>query len=150
MKKKETDEIFAMKIVKKKALISIHVVEHTGASRLPRSILNSMRYPFLMNLRYAFQTDPKLYYLLEYPKGGELFFHLKKKRRFSENETKFFIAEVGMAIGHLHSLDMVHRDLKPENIFLDTDGHISLVSFGLDSNHPRTYDEIYDTPEYLG
>ena len=99
-----------MKILKKKALIQQQQVEHTNAER---DILRSMDHPFLMHLRYAFQTDAKLYFVLDYYRGGELFFHLKQKRRFSEKQACFMVAEVGMALGHLHEHKIVYRDLKP-------------------------------------
>merc|ERR1711991_907922 len=100
VRKKDTKEIFAMKILKKKALIAKHQVEHTNAER---KILQSLQHPFLMKLRFAFQTEAKLYFVLDYYRGGELFFHLKKRRRFSETEAKFIVAEVAMALSHLHS-----------------------------------------------
>ena len=119
VRKKDTKQIFAMKILKKKALIAKHQVEHTNAER---KILQSLQHPFLMKLRFAFQTEAKLYFVLDYYRGGELFFHLKKKRRFTEAQAQLFVAEVGMALGHLHSLDVIYRDLKPENVLLDHTG----------------------------
>lgn len=73
---------------------------------------------------------------------GELFFHLKKKRRFSEAEAQIIVAEVGMALGHLHSLDVIYRDLKPENILLDHEGHICLTDFGLSKDLARTDEDM--------
>lgn len=69
--------------------------------------------------------------VLEYMSGGELFFWLKKDRKFSENRSKLYAAEITMALEALHSADIVYRDLKPENILLDADGHIKLTDFGL-------------------
>jgi len=149
VRKKDTGEIFAMKILKKKALIAKHQVEHTNAER---KILQSLQHPFLMHLRYAFQTEAKLYFVLDYYRGGELFFHLKKKRRFSEHQAMIFVAEVGMALGHLHSLDVIYRDLKPENILLDHSGHVCLTDFGLSKDLGPNNDDAHTfcgTPEYL-
>ncbi|ETO23989.1 hypothetical protein RFI_13168 [Reticulomyxa filosa] len=148
VKKKDTGEIYAMKILKKKALIQKGQVEHTNAERM---ILQSLQHPFLMHLRYAFQTEAKLYFVLDYYRGGELFFHLRKKKRFNEEQGRFFVAEVGMALGHLHVNDIVYRDLKPENILLDQVGHICLTDFGLskelgDGKDATTF---CGTPEYL-
>ena len=81
-----------------------------------------MQHPFLVGLRYAFQNQSKLYMVLDYLNGGELFFHLKKDGRFTEQRTKLYSAELVLALGHLHSLGIVYRDLKPENILLDKDG----------------------------
>jgi len=149
VRKKGETTIYAMKILKKKAIIQRNQLEHTKAER---KILEALNHPFLMTLRYAFQTETKLYFVLDYYTGGELFFHLKKKRRFRENEAKIMVAEVGMALGHLHSLDVIYRDLKPENILLDNTGHICLTDFGLskeldlDNKEATTF---CGTPEYL-
>ena len=103
---------YAMKILKKKAIIARNQVEHTKAER---KILESLQHPFLMTLRFAFQSSEKLYFVLDYYQGGELFFHLKNQRRFPEPIARLFVAEIALALGHLHSLGVVYRDLKPEN-----------------------------------
>ena len=121
MRKKDTGDIFAMKILKKKTLISKGQVEHTRAER---RILRSLQHPFLMKLRYAFQTDAKLYFVLDYYRGGELFFHLSKAGRFTEDRTRFYTAEIVLALEYVHSKDIIYRDLKPENILLDSEGHV--------------------------
>jgi len=149
VRQKDTGEIYAMKILKKKALIAKQQVEHTNAER---KILQQLQHPFLMHLRYAFQTDSKLYFVLDYYRGGELFFHLKKKRRFSELQAQLFVAEVALALGHLHSLDVIYRDLKPENILLDHTGHICLTDFGLSKDLGPENEDAHTfcgTPEYL-
>merc|ERR1712130_933901 len=101
---------------RKKNIVKHNQVEHTICER---QILESLNHPFLMRLRSAFQTKDKLYLVLDYYKGGELFFHLKNNRRFDENIAKMFIGEITLAIGHLHSIGVIYRDLKPENILLD-------------------------------
>ena len=68
---------------------------------------------------------------MDYVNGGELFYHLRKKIRFSEKETKFFAAELILALDHLHSMGFIYRDIKPENILLDSDGHLKITDFGL-------------------
>mmetsp|Transcript_16822 Transcript_16822/g.18744 ORF Transcript_16822/g.18744 Transcript_16822/m.18744 type:complete len:89 (+) Transcript_16822:1-267(+) len=73
----------------------------------------------------------KLYFVLDFLNGGELYFHLKKEGRFTENKARFYAAEVILAIEHLHKKGIVYRDLKPENILLDDEGHIKLTDFGL-------------------
>jgi len=149
VRKKGEDTIYAMKILKKKAIMQRNQVEHTQAER---KILEALNHPFLMTLRYAFQTETKLYFVLDYFTGGELFFHLKKRRRFTEPEAKIMVAEVGMALGYLHSLDVIYRDLKPENILLDNTGHICLTDFGLSKELEMDNQEAHTfcgTPEYL-
>jgi len=107
---------------------------------------------------YAFQNDHKLYMVLEYVGGGELFYHLRKATRFSEELACFYIAEVILALEFLHSNDIIYRDLKPENILLDSEGHIKITDFGLskmgvtsvfgkgDGQATKTF---CGTPEYL-
>ncbi len=85
VRKKDTSKIFAMKILKKKAIVERHQVDHTKAER---KILEALQHPFLMTLRYAFQSKEKLYFVLDYFQGGELFFHLKTKRRFPEDTAR--------------------------------------------------------------
>jgi len=123
-------------------------VDHTNEER---RILMSLQHPFLMQLRYAFQTESKLYFVLDFYKGGELFFHLKKMKKFSEMQAQFLVAEVGCALGYLHSLDIVYRDLKPENILLDSTGHICLTDFGLakELGGDAVSNTFCGTPEYL-
>ena len=139
---------FAMKILKKKAIIARNQVEHTKAER---KILESLQHPFLMTLRFAFQSSEKLYFVLDYYQGGELFFHLKNQRRFSEGIARLFVAEIALALGHLHSLGVVYRDLKPENILLDDLGHVCLTDFGLskDLDYSDKSHTFCGTPEYL-
>uniref|UniRef100_A0A6A7G348 non-specific serine/threonine protein kinase n=1 Tax=Hirondellea gigas TaxID=1518452 RepID=A0A6A7G348_9CRUS len=149
VRKKDTGEIYAMKILKKDAIIARNQVEHTRAER---KILQALTHPFLMGLRYAFQTKGKLYFVLDYYRGGELFFHLKQKRRFSEEEARLLVAEVCLALGHLHKLDVIYRDLKPENILLDHTGHLCLTDFGLSKDLSPDNPEAHTfcgTPEYL-
>jgi len=149
VKHKKTGGIYAMKILKKKQLLDSNQIDHT---KCERKILQALQNPFLMKLRFAFQTDSKLYFVLDFFRGGELFFHLKKKNKFSEEETQFFVAEVAMALGHLHSKDIIYRDLKPENILLHQSGHICLTDFGLSKDlDPMNLEShtFCGTPEYL-
>lgn len=78
----------------------------------------------------TFQDDRNLYMLLEYVIGGELFSHLRKAGRFTNDMTRFYAAEIVLAIEYLHSRDIIYRDLKPENLLLDSSGHIKITDFG--------------------
>ena len=103
-----------------------------------------------MTLRYAFQSKEKLYFVLDYYQGGELFFHLKNNRRFSEEVARLYVGQIALALGHLHSLGIVYRDLKPENILLDENGNTVLTDFGL-SHELKEGDRtgtFCGTPEY--
>ena len=106
-----------------------------------------------MKLHYAFQTPEKLYLVLDYCPGGELFFHLSRIRRFPERVARFYAAELLLAIGHLHKRGIIYRDLKPENVLLDADGHVKLGDFGLAKaglKHPcEGATSMCGTPEYM-
>ncbi len=119
VKKKDTGQIFAMKVLRKEAIIARKQVAHTKAEK---SILQKIQHPFIVTLHYAFQTEDKLYMILDFINGGELFYHLKKEGRFPEHRVALYAAEIVLALSHLHSLDIVYRDLKPENILLDCEG----------------------------
>jgi serine/threonine protein kinase len=147
VRKKDTEELLAMKILRKEAIIRRNQVEHTKAER---DILESIDHPFLLKLRYAFQTPTKLYLVMDYLTGGELFFHLKNARRFKEDRARFYAAEIASGLGHLHSNGIVYRDLKPENILMDCDGHVRLTDFGLSkATKGGTTSTFCGTPEYL-
>lgn len=148
VKKKDTGEIFAMKVLRKEAIRARKQVAHTKAEK---SILQKIQHPFIVTLHYAFQTDDKLYMILDYINGGELFFHLKKEGRFPEHRVVLYAAEIVLALSHLHSLDIVYRDLKPENILIDSEGHIVITDFGLSKeiNPTEGTQTFCGTPEYL-
>jgi serine/threonine protein kinase len=84
-----------------------------------------------VSLHYAFQSPERIYFVLDFVNGGELFYHLRKKVRFSESHTKFYAAELILALDHLHKMGFIYRDIKPENILLDSEGHLKLTDFGL-------------------
>lgn len=150
VRKKDDGKIYAMKILKKSGVVYKNQIEHTKAER---QILQMLEHPFLMKLRFAFQTKQKLYIVIDFYKGGELFFHLKKKTRFTEDEARIILAETVLALGHLHKNDVFYRDLKPENILLDDEGHICLTDFGLSKvfseYEEKTAFTFCGTPEYL-
>jgi len=148
VRKKDTGKIYAMKVLRKEAIIARKQVAHTRAEK---TILQKIQHPFVITLHWAFQTDEKLYMILDFVNGGELFYHLKREGRFTENRVAFYVAEIVMALAHLHSNDIVYRDLKPENILLDSTGHIVITDFGLSKELPPTEgtQTFCGTPEYL-
>ncbi len=125
---KERGQLFAMKILRKSHLVRRRQIERT---RTERKVLSVVNHPFIMKLHYAFQTTDKLYLVLDYCPGGELFFHLSRFRRFPERVARFYAAELLLALGHLHKRGIIYRDLKPENVLLDAEGHVKLGDFGL-------------------
>lgn len=96
-----------------------------------RNIMSKIDYPFIVKLHYSFQTPKQLYFLMDFLNGGELFFHLKWEKRFTENKARFYAAEVLLGLKHLHSKGIIYWDLKPENVLLDMSGHVKLTDFGL-------------------
>merc|ERR1719355_373435 len=121
--KGDPGSVFAMKMLRKENVVKRNQVEHT---KTERNVLETVSHPFIVNLVYAFQTPRKLYFVLEYCPGGELFFHLSRAGRFSEGRCRFYASEILLAIEYLHRLNIVYRDLKPENVLLDSDGHVKL------------------------
>ncbi len=149
VEKKDTHKIYAMKVLKKEQVLKRKQVAHTQTER---RVLEQIEHPFIVPLRFAFQTDDKLYMVLDYFNGGELFFHLKANGRFSEDLARFYAAEIILALECLHQHSIVYRDLKPENILLDADGHIRLTDFGLSKQivaENQLTHTFCGTPEYL-
>ncbi|NXJ10401.1 KS6B2 kinase, partial [Odontophorus gujanensis] len=103
----------------------------TAHTRAERNILEAIKHPFIVDLIYAFQTGGKLYLILECLSGGELFMQLEREGIFLEDTACFYLSEITLALGHLHSNGIIYRDLKPENIMLNSQGHIKLTDFGL-------------------
>jgi len=147
--KRNEAEVYAMKMLRKENVVKRNQVEHT---KTERNVLQMVTHPFIVDLKYAFQTPKKLYFVLEYCVGGELFFHLSRAGRFTEGRCRFYASELLLAIQHLHSLDIIYRDLKPENILLDADGHVKLTDFGLSKEGIKdnfSAKSMCGTPEYL-
>jgi p70 ribosomal S6 kinase len=121
--------IYAMKVLKKATIVRNQ--KDTAHTKAERNILEAVKNPFIVELMYAFQTGGKLYLILEYLSGGELFMQLEREGIFMEEAASFYLSEIICGLEHLHSLGIIYRDLKPENILLDTKGHVKLTDFGL-------------------
>ncbi|KAF3939018.1 Phototropin-2 [Dactylella cylindrospora] len=152
VRKKDTNRIYAMKVLSKKVIVQKKEVAHTIGERniLVRTAMTDS--PFIVSLKFSFQTPSDLYLVTDYMSGGELFWHLQQEGRFSEERAKFYIAELILALEHLHNHDIVYRDLKPENILLDANGHIALCDFGLSKSNltkNETTNTFCGTTEYL-
>jgi len=148
-REKGTGHLFAIKILKKEVIIAKDEVAHTLTEN---RVLQTTNHPFLIALKYSFQTAERLCFVMEYVNGGELFFHLSRERVFSEDRTRFYGAEIISALGYLHEQGIIYRDLKLENLLLDKDGHIKIADFGLckeDITYGRTTKTFCGTPEYL-
>jgi len=150
VKKKDSGKIYAMKVLNKKTIIERNELEHTKAEK---SILQKLCHPFLVNLNYSFQTPDKLYFIMDYVNGGELFYHLQKDKKFTEDRVRFYCAEIVLGLEYLHNTGVLYRDLKPENILLTGDGHICMTDFGISKEGLLKEDDrtatFCGTPEYL-
>jgi len=150
VRKRDSGQVYAMKVLNKANIVQRKQVEHT---RTERRVLGRIVHPFIVGLNYAFQTPDKLYFVLDYCAGGELFFHLGREGRFTESRARFYAAQITLALEHLHSLGILYRDLKPENVLLDHTGNVRLTDFGLSKENIHSTDSgaqsFCGTPEYL-
>ena len=150
--KKDTGRVYAMKVLSKKVIVQKKEVAHTLGERNILVRTATANSQFIVGLKFSFQTPTDLYFVTGFMSGGELFYHLQKEGRFDEGRAKFYIAELILALQHLHQYDIVYRDLKPENILLDANGHISLCDFGLSKANltkDQTTNTFCGTTEYL-
>jgi len=137
---------FALKMLKKSEVIRLKQVQHVRAEK---DILMSIDHPFIVSLVATFQDSKKLFMLMEFVNGGELFSHLRKEGRLSLEAARFYTAEIVLAFQYLHEKNIVYRDLKPENLLLDSAGHIKITDFGFAKQvESRTW-TLCGTPEYL-
>lgn len=149
VKKNDTQDLYALKILKKKEIIRRNQVEHTLTER---KILGSVRHPFVVRMDFAFQSESKLFFALDYCPGGELFFYLSQIGRFKEDAARFYASNILLGIEHLHSLNIIYRDLKPENVLVGADGYIKITDFGLSKEISEGNSEaksLCGTAEYL-
>uniref|UniRef100_A0A674ECP4 non-specific serine/threonine protein kinase n=1 Tax=Salmo trutta TaxID=8032 RepID=A0A674ECP4_SALTR len=144
----DAGQLYAMKVLKKATL----KVRDRVRTKMERDILVEVNHPFIVRLHYAFQTEGKLYLILDFLRGGDLFTRLSKEVMFTEEDVKFYLAELALALDHLHGLGIIYRDLKPENILLDEEGHIKLTDFGLSKesiDHENKAYSFCGTVEYM-
>ena len=143
-----THETYAMKCLKKDLLIEQEQIENT---LLEKEILQTIDYPLLCGLVFCFQTEERIYFILPFLSGGELFQHLRKFRTFDEEKVRFYGAQIALGLEYLHSKGIVYRDLKPENILMDEDGYLKLADFGMAKKlkEDEKAMSFCGTPEYL-
>ncbi|KAF8657583.1 hypothetical protein AX16_002166 [Volvariella volvacea WC 439] len=150
VRKKDTQRIYALKTIRKAHIASRPgEIMHILAERTVLALVNN---PFIVPLKFSFQNPDKLYLVMSFVNGGELFYHLQREGKFSEGRSRFYAAELLCALEHLHGFNVVYRDLKPENILLDYTGHIALCDFGLcklNMSETEKTNTFCGTPEYI-
>eukprot|EP01122_Echinamoeba_exundans_P001320 TRINITY_DN11399_c0_g1_i1.p1 TRINITY_DN11399_c0_g1~~TRINITY_DN11399_c0_g1_i1.p1 ORF type:complete len:456 (-),score=140.36 TRINITY_DN11399_c0_g1_i1:140-1507(-) len=147
---KKDGNIYAMKILNKRNIVERGEVDHTKAEK---AILQQIQHPFLMCLRFSFQTVDQLYLVMDFVNGGEMFQHLQNDGTFPNDRSRFYSAEIILGLEYLHSKGIIYRDLKPENLLFDSEGHIKITDFGLSKQGLDKPDDrtktFCGTPEYL-
>ena len=149
VRNKHNQKLYSMKKLDKPFIKRNQQEQHIINERM---LLSKVNYPFLVKLYCAFQDQEHLYFVMEFIQGGELFFHLHREIRFDDEKTRFYIAELILALNFLHKNKIIYRDIKPENILLDIDGHIKLTDFGLSRICSGSNDKAFTicgTPYYI-
>ena len=145
---KLTKKYYAMKIMRKNVILENGQVTST---LLEKNILQNLNYQFLVGMDFCFQTQERIYFVMNFIRGGELFKHLTNCKFFPEEKAKFYSAIIGLALEYLHTHGIVYRDIKPDNILIDEDGYLKLADFGMSKmlkDQERAF-SLCGTPEYF-
>ncbi|KAF2093070.1 calcium-independent protein kinase C [Rhizodiscina lignyota] len=148
---KATKQLYAIKVLKKEFIIENDEVESTRSEKRVFLIANKERHPFLLNLHACFQTETRVYFVMEYISGGDLMLHIQRGQ-FTTKRAQFYAAEVCLALKYFHENGVIYRDLKLDNILLTLDGHIKIADYGLckeDMWYGSTTSTFCGTPEFM-
>lgn len=141
------NQLYAMKVMRKSKVISKKCVKSVLNER---SLLSSLRHPFIVNMRYAFQDRLHLYLVADYMSGGDLRYHLTRFQKFTEQQTKFIAACIIVGLDYLHAHNVIHRDLKPENLVFDSRGYLCITDFGSATVYQQYHtNEMFGTAGYI-
>ena len=147
VKSKKTKISYALKEMSKLKVIDKKSIKSINSER---ELLSKLHHPFIVNMHYAFQDNENLYLVMDLLTGGDLRFHISRHKRFSEEQTRFFICGIIFSLEYIHSHNIIHRDIKPENLVLDENGYIRLTDFGIaKENMPDNSSETSGTPGYM-
>lgn len=148
---KSNKQLYAIKVLKKEFIIENDEVESTRSEKRVFLIANKERHPFLLNLHACFQTETRVYFVMEYVSGGDLMLHIQRGQ-FGTKRAQFYAAEVCLALKYFHENGVIYRDLKLDNILLTLDGHIKIADYGLckeDMWYGSTTSTFCGTPEFM-
>ncbi|PAA82223.1 hypothetical protein BOX15_Mlig009922g1 [Macrostomum lignano] len=126
---KQTRRIYAMKVIKKELVTDEEDIEWVQTEK--HVFEQATNHPFLVGLHSCFQTDSRLFFVIEFVNGGDLMFHMQRYRKLSEDSARFYAAEISCALHFLHQKGIIYRDLKLDNVLLDSEGHIKLTDYGM-------------------
>ena len=140
-------QIFAMKEMSKARIIAKRSVTSVMSEK---KLLEKLQHPFLVNINYAFQDRENLYLVSDLLTGGDLRYHIGKRRRFNEAETKFMIACMVLGLEYMHNQGVIHRDIKPENIVMEQNGYCRITDMGIAKIlRPDNSSDTSGTPGYM-
>ncbi|KAJ3587140.1 hypothetical protein NHX12_013530 [Muraenolepis orangiensis] len=147
---KKSDQVYAMKVVKKEL---VHDDEDIDWVQTEKHVFEqASTNPFLVGLHSCFQTESRLFLVIEYVNGGDLMFHMQRQRKLPEEHARFYAAEICIALNFLHEKGIIYRDLKLDNVLLDHEGHIKLTDYGMCKEGIRpgdTTSTFCGTPNYI-
>jgi hypothetical protein len=148
---KSSKKLYAIKVLKKEFIIENDEVESTKSEKRVFLVANKERHPFLLNLHACFQTETRVYFVMEYISGGDLMLHIQRGQ-FGLKRAQFYAAEVCLALKYFHENGVIYRDLKLDNILLTLDGHIKIADYGLCKEemwYGSTTSTFCGTPEFM-
>ena len=147
VKSKINDKCYALKQMSKVKIIDKKSIKSINSER---ELLSELYSPFIVNMHYAFQDKEYLYLVMDLLPGGDLRYHISIHKKFSEEQTRFFICGIILSLEYIHSKGIIHRDIKPENLVLDEKGYIRLTDFGIaKKNMEDNSSETSGTPGYM-
>lgn len=147
---RSTKRIYAMKVIKKELVTEDEDIDWVQTEK--HVFETASNYPFLVGLHSCFQTPSRLFFVIEFVRGGDLMFHMQRQRRLPETHARFYAAEISLALNFLHERGIIYRDLKLDNVLLDHDGHIKLTDYGMCKEGIRrgdTTSTFCGTPNYI-
>ncbi|XP_018333045.1 atypical protein kinase C isoform X1 [Agrilus planipennis] len=147
---KKTGRIYAMKVIKKALVTDDEDIDWVQTEK--HVFETASNHPFLVGLHSCFQTPSRLFFVIEFVRGGDLMFHMQRQRRLPEEHARFYAAEISLALNFLHCKGIIYRDLKLDNVLLDHEGHIKLTDYGMCKEGIRpgdTTSTFCGTPNYI-